>query len=672
MPEIQVLSTHVADLIAAGEVVERPASVVKELTENAVDAGASVVTVEIQNGGMGLIRVTDDGKGIAPDEVETAFLRHATSKIRTEYDLDAIGTLGFRGEALAAIASVSRMEALTRREADGLGCAITLEGGVVVDKEEAGCPAGTTMMVRDLFYNTPARLKFMKKDSAEGAACLAVVQKQALAHPEVSFRFLRDGRQELLTPGDGELRSALYAVLGRDMALGYTPVEGSGEDMKVSGFVSLPTCCRGNRGYQFFFVNGRSVKSAALTAAVEQAYANQKMVGKFPGCVLHLTIRLNAVDVNVHPTKQEVKFGAERQVFSAVYYAVLAALGADKSRPAATVGAAVTPRTEVFQQTSLPLHDFTAPKRSDSVGAAPGRPGPVPAAALKEEGEEGRCGGVLPHKDAPLHSEIPTQKETADRIGLMREQKKEEKATPAMEREIPAVGQEFSDTGRDTPVMERGTPAPHSPQPSPAAQIFPPPTLIEETAQETPWRVAGELFHTYIIVEQGDKALLIDKHAAHERMNFDRMRAEDYTPMSQMLLTPVVFTPTPEEHTLLLENGAELDRIGFGIEDFGGGSLVVRRVPDYVDVADVEASLTEIAGRLALTGSTGVRERRDEILHTVACKAAIKGGWKNAPEELERVARAVMSGEVKYCPHGRPVAIELSRTELEKQFKRRT
>ena len=305
MPEIQVLSTHVADLIAAGEVVERPASVVKELTENAVDAGASVVTVEIQNGGMGLIRVTDDGKGIAPDEVETAFLRHATSKIRTEYDLDAIGTLGFRGEALAAIASVSRMEALTRREADGLGCAITLEGGVVVDKEEAGCPAGTTMMVRDLFYNTPARLKFMKKDSAEGAACLAVVQKQALAHPEVSFRFLRDGRQELLTPGDGQLRSALYAVLGRDMALGYTPVEGSGEDMKVSGFVSLPTCCRGNRGYQFFFVNGRSVKSAALTAAVEQAYANQKMVGKFPGCVLHLAIKLNAVDVNVHPTKQE-------------------------------------------------------------------------------------------------------------------------------------------------------------------------------------------------------------------------------------------------------------------------------------------------------------------------------------------------------------------------------
>ena len=672
MPEIQVLSTHVADLIAAGEVVERPASVVKELTENAVDAGASVVTVEIQNGGMGLIRVTDDGKGIAPDEVETAFLRHATSKIRTEYDLDAIGTLGFRGEALAAIASVSRMEALTRRDADGLGCAITLEGGVVVDKEEAGCPAGTTMMVRDLFYNTPARLKFMKKDSAEGAACLAVVQKQALAHPEVSFRFLRDGRQELLTPGDGELRSALYAVLGRDMALGYTPVEGSGEDMKVSGFVSLPTCCRGNRGYQFFFVNGRSVKSAALTAAVEQAYANQKMVGKFPGCVLHLTIRLNAVDVNVHPTKQEVKFGAERQVFSAVYYAVLAALGADKSRPAATVGAAATPRTEVFQQTSLPLHDFTAPKRADAVGAAPGRPGPVPAAALKEEGEEGRCGGALPHKDAPPRTEIPTQKETAAKTGLMREQKKEEKATPTMEREIPAVGQEFSDTGRDTPVMERGTPAPHSPQPSPAAQIFPPPTLIEETAQETPWRVAGELFHTYIIVEQGDKALLIDKHAAHERMNFDRMRAEDYTPMSQMLLTPVVFTPTPEEHALLLENGAELDRVGFGIEDFGGGSLVVRRVPDYVDVADVEASLTEIAGRLALTGSTGVRERRDEILHTVACKAAIKGGWKNAPEELERVARAVMSGEVKYCPHGRPVAIELSRTELEKQFKRRT
>ena len=283
MPHIEQLSSHVADLIAAGEVVERPASVVKELAENAVDAGARSVTIEVQNGGMALIRVTDDGCGIAPEEAETAFLRHATSKIRSEYDLEAIGTLGFRGEALAAVASVARVELLTRRAEDTLGVSLTLEGGVVTGREEAGCPVGTTLLVRDLFYNTPARLKFMKKDAAEGAACLAAVQRQALAHPEVSFRFLRDGKQELLTPGDSRLRSALYAVLGRDLALGFTGVESRGEDLSVSGFVSLPACCRGTRSYQFFFVNGRYIKSKTMTAAVEQAYANQKMVGKFPG-----------------------------------------------------------------------------------------------------------------------------------------------------------------------------------------------------------------------------------------------------------------------------------------------------------------------------------------------------------------------------------------------------
>lgn len=337
MPHILQLDPHVADLIAAGEVVERPASVVKELMENAIDAGADALTVEIQHGGMSLIRVTDNGCGIAAAEAETAFLRHATSKLRTEYDLEAIGTLGFRGEALAAISAVSRIELLTRTAEEDLGAALSLEGGAVVHREEAGCPQGTTMVVRDLFYNTPARLKFLKKDAAEGAACFAMVQRVALSHPEVSVKFLRDGKQELLTPGNGQVQSALYAVLGRDMALGFTPVKGSGEDMSVSGFVSLPTCCRGTRGYQHFFVNGRYVKSRTMTAALEEAYANQKMVGKFPGCVLHLTTRLNAVDVNVHPTKQEVKFGSDKKVFDAVYYAVKSTLEADRTRPSLQV-----------------------------------------------------------------------------------------------------------------------------------------------------------------------------------------------------------------------------------------------------------------------------------------------------------------------------------------------
>ena len=309
MPNIQVLDPHVADLIAAGEVVERPASVAKELMENAIDAGASAITVEISHGGMTFLRVTDDGKGIPAGELKTAFLRHATSKLRTEYDLEAIGTLGFRGEALAAISAVSRVEVMTRTADAPLGASLALEGGVPGQVEEAGCPLGTTMVVRDLFYNTPARLKFMKKDAAEGAAVFAVVQRAALSHPEVSVKFIRDGKQELLTPGDGQLQSAVYSVLGRELALGFRPVKASGEDMTVTGFVSMPACCRGSRSWQFFFVNGRQVKSPLMAAALEQAYQNQKMVGKFPGCVLHLVLKLSAVDVNVHPAKTEVKFG---------------------------------------------------------------------------------------------------------------------------------------------------------------------------------------------------------------------------------------------------------------------------------------------------------------------------------------------------------------------------
>ncbi len=732
MPHIEQLSPHVADLIAAGEVVERPASVVKELTENAIDAGARSVTVEIQNGGMTLIRVTDDGCGIAPGEAQTAFLRHATSKIKTEYDLEAIGTLGFRGEALAAIAAVSRLELLTRREEDELGTSLALEGGVVLGQEEAGCPAGTTMLVRDLFFNTPVRLKFMKKDAAEGAACLANLQRQALSHPEVAFKFLRDGKQELLTPGDGKLRSAMYAVLGRDLALGFLPVEGSGEDLSVSGFVSVPACCRGSRNYQFFFVNGRYVKSKTMTAALEQAYANQKMVGKFPGCVLHVTVKLNQVDVNVHPTKQEVKFGSERQVFSAVYYAVLSALGGDRSRPAAAVGGTTGQAVEQGRQTSLPLHDVTNPRES-----SPLLSGLRPATSPQGGGSVGRGAPDAPPAIAP---DTPAAKESGERAGLEPAPTEglsivgrdapapmppsPQKAPPAGElsakrteggslegfagvphitapespslpsglrpatspQEGGPVGRGFPDAPvsvapnipaakgageqaglepaptEDLPIVGRDAPAPTPP---------PPPVLLEEEP-ELPWRLAGELFRTYIVVEQGDKALLIDKHAAHERMNFDRMRAEEYAPMSQRLLFPVVFTPSPEECALLLENLEELDRIGFEVEDFGGGSLAVRSIPDYLELGDVEAALTEIAGKLSLTGTTGAQERRDEILHTMACKAAIKGGWKSAPEELERVAQAVMAGEVKYCPHGRPVAIELSRGDLEKQFKRRT
>ena len=671
MPHILQLDPHVADLIAAGEVVERPASVVKELMENAIDAGADALTVEIQHGGMSLIRVTDNGCGIAAAEAETAFLRHATSKLRTEYDLEAIGTLGFRGEALAAISAVSRIELLTRTAEEDLGAALSLEGGAVVHREEAGCPQGTTMVVRDLFYNTPARLKFLKKDTAEGAACFAMVQRVALSHPEVSVKFLRDGKQELLTPGDGQVQSALYAVLGRDMALGFTPVKGSGEDMSVSGFVSLPTCCRGTRGYQHFFVNGRYVKSRTMMAALEEAYANQKMVGKFPGCVLHLTTRLNAVDVNVHPTKQEVKFGSDKKVFDAVYYAVKSTLEADRTRPSLQVEpprpaeggrpaqsplrpaepapAAPTYREmtlEEFRRTAerpaapLPLHDFTAPR---ATGAAPASPAGNGVSGAPISIPQSAGSGAF----APPTSAAPPARPDG-------------RARPAESTSAP--GAPIS-TARPVGADAHIRPAEAAPaQPAGAASAPP--------SEEEPWRMAGEVLNTYIVVEQGDKVLFIDKHAAHERLNFDRMKAEGYQPMVQALLEPVVFTPPAEEGAALLAQLPLLGRFGFEAEDFGGGALIVRAAPSDVAAGEIPDVLSELAGRLLTGGSADPGAARDALLHTMACKAAIKGGQRNSPAELLKVAQAVMSGAVKYCPHGRPVAIELTRQQLEKRFGR--
>ena len=637
MPEIQILPSHVADLIDAGEVVERPASAVKELVENAVDAGASKVVVEVSHGGMTFLRVTDDGRGIPADQLPRAFLRHATSKLRTEYDLEAIGTLGFRGEALAAISAVSRMQVLSRTEQTPMGASLALEGGIPGQVEEAGCPLGTTMVVRDLFYNTPARLKFMKKDAAEGAAVLAAVQRLALSHPEVSFQFIRDGKQELLTPGDGKLESAVYAVLGRELALGLRPVQASGEEMSVSGFVSMPACCRNSRNWQFFFVNGRFIKSRLMMAALEEAYANQRMVGKFPACVLHLRTKLNAVDVNVHPAKTEVKFGAERQVFSAVYHAVLSALEADRSRPAAVLDRparhdTVTPNQTAFippapavHSPVVQVHDSTyrpAPKAEPPRYTAPARPEPAPV----------RRPTIAPVVSAPQPKPIP------------------QVAAPA-----PAPAQPVPQIKAEPVAAPSPIPTPSEPTPS--------------MPEITPWRVAGEVLNTYIIVEQGDRVFFIDKHAAHERMNFDRMKAAGYTPMSQTLLVPAVCRLDPREEAALVEQLPLLEEFGFQAEDLNG-ALIVRQAPDYLDVEDIPGTLSELAGKLLAGGRPDPAAARDELLHTMACKAAIKGGWKTSVSELERVAQAVMSGQVKYCPHGRPVAIELTKKELERQFKR--
>ncbi len=655
MPTIKQLDPHIANLIAAGEVVERPSSVVKELMENAIDAGAAHLTVEISHGGMSLIRVTDDGCGIAANQAHTAFLRHATSKISNEYDLEAIGTLGFRGEALAAIAAVSRVELLTRTTDSTLGTALTLEGGTVVQQEEAGCPSGTTLVVRDLFFNTPARLKFMKRDQAEGAAVFAVVQREALSHPEVAVKFIRDGKQEFLTPGDAQLKSVLYAVFGRDIALGFTPVKSSGDGMEVGGFVSLPTCCRASRSYQHFFVNGRYVKSRLMQTAVEEAYKNQKMVGKFPGCVLHFTCKLNSVDVNVHPTKIEVKFAQERQIFSFIYHAVRSTLERDYTRPSALVGKPKTPNIfpQNYAPSSMPKANLETAKQAlilntpvpplTSLLCQPSHSIPEPIAVPYS--------ATLPHQPRPGFRpaaravNIAPPGDDFDQVS--------EKASTTPVQSCPPLHEPPSQT---TFISD---PSPQEPEPTP-----------QSTMEPESWVIRGELFLTYILVEQGETVLLIDKHAAHERMNFDRLRSSGYAPMVQQLLSPLTFTPSPEERAILLAYLPLLEEFGFCVEEFGPNALLVRHAPDDVEEAQIESTLIQLAQRLLITGTADPAGARDELLHTMACKAAIKGGWKNGLEELEAVTRAVMNGSVKYCPHGRPIVIEMSKKQLEKQFKR--
>ncbi|MCD8342713.1 MAG: DNA mismatch repair endonuclease MutL [Clostridiales bacterium] len=677
MPKIQCLDAHIADLIAAGEVVERPASVVKELTENAIDAGAANVTVEIQRGGMSYIRVTDDGCGIAAAEAETAFLRHATSKIRTEYDLEAIGTLGFRGEALAAIAAVSKVELMTKTADEPFGTALLLDGGVVRERSEVGCPDGTTMIVRELFYNTPARLKFIKRDTAEGAAVTAVVQHAAMSHPEVAFRLIREGKQELATPGDGSLKSAVYAVLGRDVALGFLPCRSDG-DIAVEGFVSRPVCCRGTRGCQHFFVNGRYVKSRTMTAALEEAYKNQKMVGKFPCCVLHLTTKLSSVDVNVHPTKTEVKFSSEKALFDAVYYAVKSALQREQGHPDA-----------------LPEQPPAKPQKADTVTGSQTFFQTMTAEEYRRLGlrqpkaADLRDSGRLyqpqpePRKEEPAPSAPSPVRETAPLT-----------ARPAAVRQVSPVEPDLTvvydepedfdaPPAKPEPAAEPAPPRREAPEPPIEDMPQEPPTEAAPSAPEEPlpqpepltpdaplWRIAGEVLHTYIIVEQGDTVYLIDKHAAHERMNFDRLKARDYQPMCQLLLTPLVYKPEPDEYAALTEHLPLLAQFGFEVEEFGGGTLLVRQVPDYLAEEDIFPSLGELAERLLTTGTADPSAARDELLHTMACKSAIKGGWVSGERELEVVAEAVMSGRVKYCPHGRPVAITMTKKQIEKQFKR--
>ena len=595
MTRINILSPLVADMIAAGEVVERPASVIKELLENAFDAGAKKVTVEFRNGGATYIRITDDGCGMSPEDAGIAFTRHATSKLSDAKGLEAIGTMGFRGEALAAIAAVSRIELTTRERGAADGVRVTVQAGDILDMQPCGCPEGTTITVRDLFYNTPARLKFLKSDRSEAGACLAATLRCALGRPEISVRCLRDGQEEFFTPGDNRAESAVYSLLGRDNATALLPVSSASDGLAVEGFVSSPSLSRGNRNLQYFFCNGRHIKSPLLQSAVEQAYKNTLLTGRFPACVLYLTVAPGAVDVNVHPAKTEVRFSEEKKLFDLVYQTVSAALGAERKPleielSEGTRKAVSTPKPDFFRSMSAESY------RSEISKEAPPRPGLKP------------------------------------------------------------------------------TPVPPAPKPTPVSAPVRTPekapvSTVAEVAEKA-YRVIGEALDTYILVEDGDELRLIDKHATHERIIFDRLKAQERGIMSQSLLIPVILKPTPADAELIEQNAALFSSLGFEAEPYGMDSIAIRAIPDGIDVADTQSAVEELCEKIKSGKSPDPKDVRDELLHTVACKAAIKAGKRHSLVELERLADAVMSGSVRYCPHGRPVSVRLTKKELDKFFSR--
>lgn len=642
MPDIQILSPHLADLIAAGEVVERPASVVKELVENAFDAGARTVTVELRGGGATYLRVTDDGCGMAPEDAGIAFLRHATSKLHDEQGLEAIGTMGFRGEALAAISAVSHITLTTRQRGAAAGTHMTLDAGDIQDMYETGCPEGTTMIVRDLFFNTPARRKFLKSDRAEGAACAAAALRCALGRPDVSVRCIRDGEEVFFSPGDNKLDSCVYSLLGRDLAMSLLPCEGETDGVRVHGFISSPAAGRGSRAQQYFFCNGRWIRSAALQAALEQAYRNTLLVGRFPACVLYIELSCAAVDVNVHPAKTEVKFTHERAVFDAVYYGARAALEAEKE-PVTTLPKAVKPEPAPKADPFVPSAPKAAPAQHPSA-PAPAAPAFAPARTYAP---------AVPAEEAvafrsPTASAFAAPRVAPPPVFI---------TTPA--RPAPGTPPE--------PVVPVAQPAQTAIEQEP---VIPSPLESAAPPAEPPARLIGEAMHTYILVEKGETLILIDKHAAHERINFDRMRQSPADIPSQTLLEPLPFTPDASDADVLQQYGGLLAELGFTLEPFGRCDYILRGVPAQLDAADALPALEEICAQLRHGARMDAQSVRDEVLKTVACKAAIKAGWQTEPEELLRLADAVCAGEVKYCPHGRPVAVTLTRRELDKLFKR--
>lgn len=633
MPQINILPKEVYQLIAAGEVVERPSSVVKEMIENSVDAGAKNITVEIKNGGSTYIRITDDGCGIARSEVKKVFISHATSKIKVSDDLDKIGTLGFRGEAMASISAVAKVQLLTRTPDEEIGTRYEIAGGQELDFSDAGCPVGTTIVVADVFFNTPARMKFLKKDVTEANAVAGVVERIAVSHPEISFRFIRDGKQTLITSGNGDLKSTIYSVFGREFANSLIPVDYEINNMHVSGFVTKPSMSRKSRGMQFFFINSRLVKSQTAMAALEQAYRNSIMVGRFPGCVLNIECNSSFVDVNVHPAKIEVRFANEKPVFELVYYGVKNAIE--------------------MLDTPKEAH-FSAPRPTQTT-------------------VNGKIDFFKPKEEVPTQMHFKQESNPDDfwRVAspdVVRDKSpKSEEAQNYVEESTTTAKLDLSKFTKPATSNEQQA----NNEPETQEQTKPLPKQEKAESVEVPdFRLVGEIFKTYIIIEMDGDCYMIDKHAAHERMNFEALKASTEI-ASQVLLSPVAVRLSREEYNAVLSNLDLYSKCGFAIEDFGNSTVLVRECPSILDGEDVSGLVEETASKL-LDGKTDITpEQMDWIFHSASCRAAVKAGDKTSPYEMELFVKKLLANpNIRYCPHGRPVMIKLSKYDIEKQFGR--
>lgn len=708
MGVINVLDKHIAELIAAGEVVERPSSVIKELVENSIDAGAKNITVEIKNGGTTFMRVADDGCGIYRDDIKKAFLRHATSKVKTANDLDMISTLGFRGEALASISAVSRLQVITKNENEEIGSCYEIEGGDEISLEEAGCPTGTTFVIRDLFYNIPARSKFLKKDVAEGNAVSALMDKIVLSHPEVAFTFIRDGKQVLRTFGDGKLLSAIYSVFGKDFAKGLIPVDYTLDSVSVKGYISKPINARPNRNMQNFFINGRFVKTRTGMAALEEAYKGSIMVGKFPSAVLQLTVPYEIIDVNVHPAKIEVRFINERPVFDAIYHAVKSALQQGDERKqihfkentafneikkvnpfnnaqAVFAKAENTPAEKPIKPIERiePVLKNSEPKPYnpfDELDLKDEKTKPVSIDNLKMSDSTNPF-DIYSKQAIKRNSELENKKaefskqklEKAEQLILKATQ--QEESLPNQEITVDDLTAESMETPIETEVSKEEVKPLEDVKP--LKEISENKTdnndsLTELPKEQTKLRFLGEAFNTYIIVEKNDnEVLIIDKHAAHERIIYEKLKADSGSANVQYLLTPITVTLDKIDYDAAVSNLDMFAKCSFDVEDFGNGTLLVRSAPQYLAATEIADCITEMSGYIASGKKDIYTEKMDWFYHNVSCRSAIKAGNKSTVQELMDIAWTLEKNpQIKYCPHGRPICIVMTKYEIEKQFGR--